>query len=112
MVPFSQPLLLACRKLAAKLMASMRFEGRVFLSEIGWPEHEYSDLIKLFGKQRVAKPSTCRFHCTFSVLSASMHLHVIMFVAQMYRSKRDARGCACLISMNMRILLTAQLVPS
>lgn len=50
MVPFSEPLLHACRKLAAKLMASMRFEGRVFLSEIGWPEHEYSDLIRLFGK--------------------------------------------------------------
>ncbi|KAL0026084.1 hypothetical protein WJX79_008571 [Trebouxia sp. C0005] len=48
MVPFTDSLLQACRKLAIKLEASMRFEGRVFLSEIGSPEHEYSHLIQLF----------------------------------------------------------------
>ena len=49
MVPFSDSLLAACRKLAIKLEASMRFEGRVFLSEIGSPEHDYSHLKHLFG---------------------------------------------------------------
>ena len=75
MVPFSQPLLLACRKLAAKLMASMRFEGRVFLSEIGWPEHAYSDLIQLFGKQGFGSSLIQIPFRAPPVLSASMHLH-------------------------------------
>ena len=50
MVPFTDNLLRACRKLAIKLEASMRFQGRVFLSEIGTPEHDYSHLIQLFGE--------------------------------------------------------------
>lgn len=49
MVPFTDLLLKACRKLAIKLEASMQFKGRVFLSEIGSPEHDYSHLIQLFG---------------------------------------------------------------
>ena len=51
MVPFTDDLLRACRKLASKLEDSMRFQGRVFMSEIGSPEHDYSHLLQLFGKQ-------------------------------------------------------------
>ena len=51
MVPFTDNLLRACRKLAEKLEASMKFQGRVFLSEIGSPEHDYSDLLRLFGER-------------------------------------------------------------
>lgn len=50
MVPFTDSLLRACRKLAIKLEASMRFQGRVYLSEIGTPEHDYNHLIQLFGE--------------------------------------------------------------
>ena len=50
MVPFTDNLLRACRKLAIKLEDSMRFQGRVFLSEIGTPEHDYNHLIRLFGE--------------------------------------------------------------
>lgn len=53
MVPFTDNLLRACRKLAIKLEASMRFQGRVFLSEIGTPEHDYGHLIQLFGELRL-----------------------------------------------------------
>ena len=51
MVPFTDNLLRACRKLAIKLEDSMRFQGRVFLSEIGSPEHDYRHLLRLFGEQ-------------------------------------------------------------
>lgn len=50
MVPFTDNLLRACRKLASKLEDSMRFQGRVFLSEIGTPEHDYGHLLQLFGE--------------------------------------------------------------
>lgn len=68
MVPFTDNLLRACRKLAIKLEDSMRFQGRVFLSEIGSPEHDYSHLLQLFGErlQRytpVHAMSTCHSPC-------------------------------------------------
>ncbi|KAL0051196.1 hypothetical protein WJX82_003584 [Trebouxia sp. C0006] len=65
MVPFTDSLLQACRKLAIKLEASMRFEGRVFLSEIGSPEHEYSHLIQLFD---VPIQERCKRVCLLSLI--------------------------------------------
>ena len=68
MVPFTQPLLLACRKLAAKLMASMRFEGRIFISEVGWPEHEYDHLLQLFGES--SSQCNVAFNAAYQGISA------------------------------------------
>ena len=66
MVPFTDSLLRACRKLAIKLEASMRFQGRVFLSEIGTPEHDYSHLIQLFGELSVKQ---------LGLIAAAKYLH-------------------------------------
>lgn len=106
MVPFTEPLLLACRKLAAKLMASMRFEGRVFLSEIGWPEHEYSDLIQLFGNHHAEMTAVLTSLCTlFECSQSHAHLQACLY-------KRGVSEYACLTSMTMKILLIAQLAPN
>ncbi|KAL3142557.1 hypothetical protein ABBQ38_002877 [Trebouxia sp. C0009 RCD-2024] len=65
MVPFTDNLLRACRKLASKLEDSMRFQGRVFLSEIGTPEHDYGHLLQLFD---VPIHERCSRLCMLSLL--------------------------------------------
>ena len=49
----------------------MRFKGRVFLSEIGSPEHDYSHLLRLFG-ERVHLGVTLLCMYTLVLMSQSM----------------------------------------
>lgn len=99
MVPFTENLLQACRKLAIKLEDSMRFKGRVFLSEIGSPEHDYSHLLRLFGERlHVGITLLCMYcpHVTpLADNSQQLHIHLYSADLQMCLYVRGAAECVC-----------------